>query len=279
MKQIIIPKHYNYIEAYLTYDCNMSCAYCLNNFNSLTTPKPLTTTKWKEVLGRLSPTKDLPITLGGGEPTMHPGFYDIVDSLIDGTVDLLTNGTFNCTEFMDRVSPKKFNRNAKYASIRFSLHPTTNLKLMFNNLIDLNRSGYSVGLWSTDHPEMTKYMLEAQDVCAEHKTDFRVKEFLGYYRGKLYGRYRYPDAIGRTYTSTVMCKTSDLLIAPDGQVFRCHADLYEHRNSMGDMLNEVEFTEFTECPEYGNCHPCDVKLKYNRFQEYGHCSVQVKKSL
>ncbi len=279
MKPIILPKHYNYIEAYLTYDCNMACTYCLNHFLPLTCPVPLTTDLWIKALGRLNPTRDLPITLGGGEPTMHPGFYKIVDSIPDGRVDLLTNGAFVCQEFMENVSPKKFSRGARYASIRISLHPTTDLKLLYNNLTILRSNGYSVGLWSTDHPTMTRTLLHARDFCVDYQIDFRVKEFLGYYKGKLYGRYKYPDAIGRGYTSTVKCNPSELLIASNGVVFKCHADLYAYRNPIGDMSKTVTFSKFMECSEYGNCHPCDIKLKYNRFQEYGHCSVEVKKSL
>ena len=279
MKPIKIPEHYNYIEAYLTYDCNMSCDYCLNRFQALTCPRPLTTRNWIRALARIFPSADLPITLGGGEPTQYPGFYDVVDSIPNGTVDLLTNGTFDCQEFMNRIDPAKFRKNEKYASIRVSLHPTTSIKLVMNNIINLKKNGYSVGMWSTDHPEMTTLMLRVKDICSDYEIDFRVKEFLGYYKGKLYGRYKYPNAIGQSYTSTVQCKASELLIAPDGKVFRCHGDLYEYRSPIGDMLGDVNFHEFLECPEYGKCHPCDVKLKYDRHQVYGHCPVEIKKSM
>jgi len=277
MKKIELPKHYNYIEAYLTYDCNMSCDYCLNRFYALTCPRPLNTKDWIKVLSRIPATKKLPITLGGGEPTVHPGFYEIVNSIPDGNVDLLTNGTFDSDEFMSKIKPSKFDRNAKYASIRVSLHPTTDVGMMLRTVIALNKHGYSVGIWSTDHPTMTGLMLKVKDICDDYKIDFRVKEFLGFYKHKLYGRYKYPGAIARGYTSNVICKPSELLLSPDGKVFRCHSDLYKYNTPIGDMLGTVKLTDdFYPCPNFGDCHPCDVKLKYNRFQQYGHCPVEIK---
>lgn len=277
MTPIKLPEYYNYIEAYLTYDCNMNCSYCLNRYQDLTCPRPLRTKDWIRALARIIPNSDLPITLGGGEPTVYPGFYEVVDTIPNGTVDLLTNGTFDAKEFMDRINPGKFKRNTKYASIRVSLHPTTNIKLVMNNMIELKKNGYSIGMWCTDHPEMTNLMLRVRDICNDYEIDFRVKEFLGYYKNKLYGRYKYPSALGRSYTSAVMCKPSELLISPDGKVFRCHRDLYNYQNPIGDMLKNIDFPEFLECGEYGQCHPCDVKLKYDRHQVYGHCPVEIKK--
>lgn len=279
MNPIKLPEHYNYIEAFLTYDCNMSCDYCLNRFQELTSPRPLTAKDWVRALARIFPSADLPITIGGGEPTIYPGFYEVMDSIPNGTVDLLTNGTFDVKEFKKRLRPSKFRNNTKYASIRFSLHFSSNLKLVLNNIVELKKSGYHVGMWCTDHPDITSLMLKVRDICSDFEIDFRIKEFLGYHKGKLYGRYKYPNAIGRSYTSTILCKPSEMLIAPDGKVFRCHRDLYAYEFAIGDMLGKVRFPEWGECREYGNCHPCDIKMKYNRFQEYGHCPVEIKKSM
>ena len=30
------------------------------------------------------------------------------------------------------------------------------------------------------------------------------------------------------------------------------------------------------CDVYGHCNPCDIKVKTNRFQEFGHTSVQIE---
>ena len=69
-----------------------------------------------------------------------------------------------------------------------------------------------------------------------------------------------------------------LIIGPDGHVFRCHADLYEGREAIGHLLDkEVPLPgEFRECGFFGFCNPCDIKVKTNRFQEFGHTSVEIR---
>ena len=34
--------------------------------------------------------------------------------------------------------------------------------------------------------------------------------------------------------------------------------------------------DFRDCNRFGECNPCDVKLKNNRFQQFGTCSVTIK---
>ena len=115
------------------------------------------------------------------------------------------------------------------------------------------------------------------EMCMGKGIDFRLKEFLGWHDGKLYGSYRYEDACkGIASDKNHLCKTSELLIAPDGNIFNCHAHLYKSNNSIGNIDNFVLKEVYRPCEEYGTCNPCDVKVKTNRFQEYGHTSVDIK---
>ena len=52
------------------------------------------------------------------------------------------------------------------------------------------------------------------------------------------------------------------------------------RDPIGHILDE-DLTEahiglFKECRYYGKCNPCDVKVKTNRFQIFGHTSVEIR---
>jgi hypothetical protein len=114
--------------------------------------------------------------------------------------------------------------------------------------------------------------------------DFRLKHFLGFHDNKLYGEYVYPDAVSRLGETTetdqkeARCRTTELLIAPDGLVYNCHHDLYTKYNPIGNIDGEdfrVE-GEYRTCRRFGYCNPCDIKIKFNRFQEWGHCSVKIK---
>ena len=75
-----------------------------------------------------------------------------------------------------------------------------------------------------------------------------------------------------------MCKTSELLIDPFGEVYRCHHDLYNQLNTVGSILDpEFEIKDiFRSCQYYGNCNPCDVKIKNNFQQVFGHTSVEIQ---
>ena len=94
----------------------------------------------------------------------------------------------------------------------------------------------------------------------------------------MYGTYLFPDGVSKKIKKNVSCKTTELIIGPSGEVYRCHHDLYENFPSIGSILNpdfQIE-DEFRQCDVFGYCNPCDVKVKTNRFQQFGHTSVEIK---
>lgn len=287
MKPIIIPETYNYIGAFLTMRCNLSCSYCINQFNNKKIiGAEMSGEDWIRGLSRIVTRKDLPITLQGGEPTLHRDFYSIVNRVRwcgDGynaiNLDLMTNCSFDNNQFMENIGPNVFKRKAPYASIRVSYHPEQ-MKLghLLTKVIPLQHVGYSIGVWMVNHPKYQEERELAEKVCKDAGIDFRLKEFLGEYNGKIYGNYKYPAAINNgECTSRVKCKTTELLIGPDGNIYRCHSDLYSNRDHIGHILDdnfEIK-DEYRSCSQYGHCNPCDVKIKTNRFQEFGHTSVDI----
>jgi len=281
MKPIKIPPHYNYIAAFLTLSCNLTCSYCINRFGVVGSGKKhLSGSDWVKAINRIESRPDLPLTLQGGEPSLHKDFYDIVNNIrADLNIDLLTNLQFDADEFMSKVSPDRIKRDAPYASIRVSYHPQVmELKPLAEKVLTLQKEGYSIGIWGVMHPSQDKMILEAQEYCKGLGIDFRLKEFLGEYEGKMYGTYRYPGACDKEFEKTVSCKTTELIMGPDGSVYRCHSDLYEGRPSVGNVTDAAFELEdiFRPCHVYGHCNPCDIKVKTNRFQEYGHTSVEIE---
>lgn len=273
MKEVILPVNTNYIAAFLTLRCNLNCAYCINRFEEFILPDEMSPEDWITGLSRLSTRQDLPITIQGGEPTIYQGFYSIVNALHfehRKTLDLLTNGMFDLREFCSHVPHTVFKRGAKYASIRFSYHHTMSPIALGMKVWELQNREYEVGIWGLDnniHNSAMKHLCECLNL------DFREKEFLS----EKDGLYKYPDAITKRFRRKVWCKGSEFLIGPSGHLFRCHADLYANRNWYGHLLDEeIKMPGFTECTNYGHCNPCDVKLKTNRLQELGHCSVEIK---
>lgn len=280
-QKIRLPENYNYVAAFLTLSCNLTCSYCINHLSGEAVKKRFLSGKeWLARLNRLELDPSLPITLQGGEPTIHPHFYEIVNGL-DGhlKLDLLTNVQFDVDEFIEKIPVEKFNRQSKYASIRVSFHPETMDKNeTLQKVIRLQEAGFSIGIFGVAHPRDIALLEEFRTQCTYHNIDFRFKDFLGVYENKVYGEYKYPDAVFNQSVRSCLCKTSELLIAPNGKIHRCHHDLYNKINPVGDLIDsdfQINNT-FLACDRFGKCNPCDVKIKNNRHQEWGHTSVEIQ---
>lgn len=282
---VTLPRRYNYIGVFLTFDCNLGCDHCINlhgqqGGRNLLESQLLTGDQWAQALNRIAARDDLPLSIQGGEPSLHPDFLQIISGVKRSTnIDLLTNLQFDLGSFTSAIAPDRLRREAPYASIRVSYHPQSmnliKLLIQVSELLDL---GYSVGIWAITHPDQAKQINLAAEECAKRGIDFRTKEFLGMHRGRLHGTYRYPDSVAAEGRRKVRCRGSELLIGPDGGVYRCHSDLYHGRQPIGWIL-DPEFAvtdDFLACSEYGDCNPCDVKVKTDRFQSYGHTSVEIK---
>jgi hypothetical protein len=236
--------------------------------------------EWIKGLNRLKIGKNwkVPLTLQGGEPSVYKGWVDVIKGLdTNFYIDLLTNMSFDPYEFMAHVSAVKFKRKARYNSIRASYHPgQVNYGELLDKLKILNRFGYGASVYVVDHPDIR---LAKLFWGAKHEgVDFRLKEFLGWHNDKLFGTYKWPEAVQMNGTRDVQCKTTEMLIAPDGYIHRCHRDLYSGENAVGHLLDKkLDFT-FThrECGKFGHCNACDIKIKTNRFQEDGTTSVDIK---
>ncbi len=281
MKPIVIPETYNYIAAFLSLTCNLKCSYCINKFEEgRFSTERISGEEWVRGLNRIVSREDLPISLQGGEPSLHKDFIYILNNLKpELNIDILTNLQFNEDEFVKAVDPNRVKRDSPYASIRVSYHPETmKLDHLVKKVLKLLDNGFSVGIWGVLHPSQKDEVLRAQEHCKSLGIDFRTKEFLGEHDGQMYGTYRYDGACDRKFEKNVLCKTTELIMGPNGKIYRCHSDIYENREPVGSIL-DPDFQikeEFLDCNAFGHCNPCDIKVKTNRFQEFGHTSVEIK---
>ena len=96
----------------------------------------------------------------------------------------------------------------------------------------------------------------------------------------MFGFFNYPEALDGVLKKAV-CRTRELLIGPEGNIYRCHRDLYllDVENAVANItdpgFHKIEYI-FRTCNDYGNCNPCDVKIKTNRFLQMGNCSVDIR---
>lgn len=281
MKPIQIPESYNYIGAFLTFSCNLKCSYCINHFEQkLIKKRSISGKDWVNGLNRIICRDDLPVSLQGGEPSLHPDFFYIINKMRpELNIDILTNLQFDVNEFIKNVDPNRVKRTSPYASIRVSYHPEQmDLEETIKKTWKMLEAGFSIGIWGVTYPKYEDIILEAQEKCQKLGIDFRTKEFLGEYNNRLYGNYRYEGACEKRFRKKVKCKATEILIDSQGDIFHCHAGLYSGIGKIGSILDpdfQIE-DRFRECDNFGHCNPCDIKVKTNRFQEYGHTSVEVK---
>ena len=282
LRNIYLPERYNYIACFLTLDCDLKCDYCVNWFGGGNDYKRaiISGEEWIEALNRLVSRSDLPITLQGGEPSLYPDFIWIIQNIkTDLNIDILTNLCFDVDEFIRNINHLRLCREFPYPGIRASYHPPyMDLDKLTRKVLKMQRAGFSIGIFSILHPQFEDKVLDAQKKCHDLGIDFRTKEFLGEFNGQVYGTYLYPEAIGNDKRKRCLCRTSELIIGPDANIFRCHHDLYKNFPPIDNLLDpNFEIGDiFRECAQFGDCNPCDIKIKTNRFQVYGHTSVEIK---
>ncbi|KPK02227.1 MAG: radical SAM protein [Nitrospira bacterium SG8_35_4] len=269
----VTPKQdHNYVAFFLTLACNLKCPYCINLHDGgsrykKANRKHMDVEDWINAANRLVLRDDLPLSLQGGEATMYKGFYRFVNEVKEEIkMDLLTNMMFDVDEFISNVPVWRFTREAPYAAIRVSYHPGQNdIDDLIQKTIKLQDAGFRVGIYGIEHPSII---------------DFRTKEFLGEWQGNLYGTFKYEGSVYGNELKQSECRTTEIIVDPAGYVYKCHSDLYNGRNPFAHVLdhdfNEASIEEFRPCDFYGECNPCDVKVKTNRYQIFGHTSVEIK---
>jgi len=297
---IKVPKEFNYISAFLTFRCNLACKYCLNDYEKDFSRKreELSGKQWIDALNSLE--TEIPLTFTGGEPFVHKDFIDIIKNLNPKhKIDILTNLYSNSENFkktlerfIEEINPEKINRNIPYSPIRVSYHPEqmTEPELLIENIKKLQNNGFRIGVYAVNSPfpKDAAKITQMQFRCLNEGVDFRIKDFVGLYKGKdrferpfsvLYGDYsKYPDSVFQEKTKQVLCRTPELLIAPNGDMHKCHRDLYSQEFPIGNITSpdfKLEY-KYRECDKYGKCHPCDVKGKTSHKQELGYTTVCIK---
>ena len=282
LKPIQLPSNFNYIAAFLSFACMLRCSYCINHHGGdLVKKRWMSGEDWIRGLNRIVPRLDLPITLQGGEPTVHKHFYEIVQGIkAEHPIDLLTNLELDPDEFMRRIPPERIKRDSPYASIRVSYHKGQHdYEPLLKRVRYLLDHGYSAGIWVVDHPDYREHTQMVQKIALDMGIDFRLKEFLGPHNGRNYGTMRYPDAVNAQELRHCDCRTTEFLIDPAGFIFRCHSDLYANRFPIGHILDENPpklLGQWVPCAVLGKCNSCDIKVKNNRFQQFGHSSVEIR---
>jgi len=104
----------------LTYACNLSCVHCLSS-SGRRDPRELSTAECKAVIDELARMQVFYVNIGGGEPTVRPDFWELVDYATANHVGVKfsTNGV--------KITPEVARRLAAsdYVDVQISLDGAT----------------------------------------------------------------------------------------------------------------------------------------------------------
>ena len=78
----------------LTYGCNLACIHCLSS-SGRRDPRELSTAECKAVIDELQKLQVFYVNIGGGEPTIRPDFFELIEYCVDHGVGVKfsTNGS------------------------------------------------------------------------------------------------------------------------------------------------------------------------------------------
>ncbi|MGB3304037.1 mycofactocin radical SAM maturase [Gordonia sp. (in: high G+C Gram-positive bacteria)] len=104
----------------LTYACNLSCVHCLSS-SGKRDPRELSTEQCKAIIDELQRMQVFYVNIGGGEPTVRPDFWELVDYATDHQVGVKfsTNGLRITPEVAERLAA------SDYVDVQISLDGAT----------------------------------------------------------------------------------------------------------------------------------------------------------
>jgi len=104
----------------LTYACNLTCAHCLSS-SGRRDPRELDTDQCKAIIDELQRMQVFYVNIGGGEPTIRPDFWELLDYAVSHQVGVKfsTNGV--------RITPERaaFLASTDYVDVQISLDGAT----------------------------------------------------------------------------------------------------------------------------------------------------------
>jgi mycofactocin radical SAM maturase len=100
----------------LTYSCNLACVHCLSS-SGRRDPRELTTSEAMSVIDEMRALQVFYVNIGGGEPTIRPDFFSLVEYATDNQVGVKfsTNGSR-----IDEATARRL-ANLDYTDIQISL--------------------------------------------------------------------------------------------------------------------------------------------------------------
>lgn len=251
--QVLIP--------FLTLSCNFSCTYCITRFSPDFdfSYSHLSADCWTNFFNSIDGISD--IVFNGGEPTLYPGFPEIINSLRPlRLIAIGTNYSDLATTALLKISPRD------ELILDGSFHPRSiSHHDISRNLLRLQDAGFKVRVHALNYPGFKTPPSTWIRDFKFHGIEAFLQQYEGFWGGTLRPKPSKVPACSLEGTSTVKCSRSIYTpIGPDGTVYFCHYLMYSHRALpfIGHIFDhQISFPTSITCPHYGWCSPCDWPRK------------------
>lgn len=218
----------------------------------------MTAAQWTSALNRLDPANDTPVRLINGGPALHPEFHDIIEGL-NNSLQLIfaTSLKFDTAEFIKQTQPgRSIKVHAGYAP------ETLKADEAISRSTKLKDAGFDITVIMGVRPDIALFEPEIRHKCESAGIDFIARDMPDPGASGQGGKLKWDDCCGAAHAKNVLCRTTGILIAPDGNVYRCHSNLYNRADPVVHILSPFfpATKKFLPCGRYGGCDPADVAL-------------------
>ena len=218
----------------LTYACNLACVHCLSS-SGRRDPRELSTAEAKAVIDELARMQVFYVNVGGGEPTVRPDFWELLDYAVahDVGVKFSTNGVR-----IDRPAARRL-AGTDYVDVQISLDGATaavndvvrgpgSYAMALNamqNLADAGFRGFKISV--VDNPQNVDQLDEFKAIADKFGAQLRITRLRPSGRGADVWDELHPTAAQQR-------QMYDWLVARGDQVLT--GDSFFHLSAYGEAL-------------------------------------------
>ncbi len=220
-------------RVYLTVACNYSCFYCTN---ALPPRKLISAERWIDVLNQL-PGDEVIFT--GGEPTLHPGFAQIVNGIKQTQIRAYTNMSWDVS-LLDRLEK----RIKVFASFHPGQKKSDTAEAISDKAVELLRRGHRI--LDIHSIAANGDLSEAVEIFARKGLKLRIEPDMWEVMKTIV-----PDR-------QVSCRIDRYFLGPEGHRYICikKLEVGDPTGIVGHNRLEAELP----CHIHGECRPCDVRV-------------------
>lgn len=159
----------------LTNQCNFRCIYCFNDSGTVLGDEPMSTNEWLKLIDQAADMGILKCTITGGEPMVHPGFFDILQQLHKRNIItyICSNGSLLSDENVAKLAAMhqpliQISMDSPFSKTHDRLTlAKDSLNIVIEGIKRLKKAGIDVYVKSVVLPDTINEIPALMDLCAD----------------------------------------------------------------------------------------------------------------